>query len=793
LRSPSRQNFFDDEPIESILYEHPSTEPSNASAFIETCPLIDEIEEAFESGNIAHALGKIQWLLCEELPVPVRACVKFAQFLGEMVPNIPKPSIPDAAIEYSGLPQQMIAFAERFEATELQSMAGTIAYRWHEACGEYAEARKVLAAMRHRAAKEGDRCLLAVLTNNYGYEYLLEGKHEEAIPHFAEALELFEEVRRKSDVVNARANILSCRFATMSVAEWETLLPELAETHRELHASGDWRVRKTMRLYAERAAARGRLAVAVGWASRAVDASRSMPTQLRQEDANYVTWLERRWRRRRTSNRRSRASPTVQSNLDEAGKITALSRNPSEKRPVNNALMGVETEYAFTPFRNDGSALNRADYSQRLVSLTARHYPSLYGRNRYDLFLGNGSRLYVDSGLGLLNIEYSTPECTNPEELIAHVRAGDRLLASLGRKLEQNEPLLDRAFISKCNFDYSGHTSGSHENYLHTSSQRQLASQLIPHLISRIIYTGGGGFDDSVPHVEYMLSPRVRFLEQVSSSGSQSDRAIFGTRQESLSNSHYGRLHLLCGEGVRYDISEYLRLGVTALLVKLVDSGVRLADGIEIKPLRAINIVARDIGCRKEVALINGDRATAIDLQRHYLRKVQAHVGRPYLPDWADLLCRRWQLTLDSLETDPMQLIGILDWPTKLDLYRAYAEHSGFDWQRLTHETDKSHRQIRAKLFEFDICFGDISDNGPFAALTKDSRRHYKLLTENAINDALRIPPQGTRAKLRGESIEKFSRSRPSKQCDWSYIHDEKNNKSLLFDDPFGTDAVKWS
>ena len=118
--------------------------------------------------------------------------------------------------------------------------------------------------------------------------------------------------------------------------------------------------------------------------------------------------------------------------------------------------MGLETEYAFTPFGRRGRVLDRLVYSQRLVALAARRYPSLYGRDEHDLFLGNGSRLYVDSGCGLLNIEYSTPECTSPEELIAHIRAGDWLLENLARELESEQPELEAAFISRTNFDYSG-------------------------------------------------------------------------------------------------------------------------------------------------------------------------------------------------------------------------------------------------------------------------------------------------------------------------------------------------
>jgi len=454
--------------------------------------------------------------------------------------------------------------------------------------------------------------------------------------------------------------------------------------------------------------------------------------------------------------------------------------------------MGLETEYAFTPFGHNDRVLNRMHYSQRLVSLAARHYPSLFGRDKHDLFLGNGGRLYVDSGCGLLNTEYSTPECTSPEELIAHIRAGDRLLANLARELESEKRELKTAFISKCNFDYSGHTSGSHENYLHTVPQKQIAGQIIPHLVSRIVYTGGGGFDDNAPNVEFMLSPRVGFLEHDISRGAQDNRAIFTLKNDSLSDSRYGRLHLLCGEGVRYDLSEYLRFGVTSLIVRLIDAGMVFAEAIELDPLRAMNIVARDIDCNATIGLIDDVEATAIDVQRHYLRQVQVHVGGPYLPDWANTVCSRWEATLDRLEANPRHLIGKIDWVTKLAFYRSFVARKGLDWRRLTEETHDSQRQIRMELFELDVCFGDISEAGPFAILENIDHTDKVLVTGTEVNDALRIPPQGTRAKIRGEWVERLSHRRRRKRCNWNRIRDYDARQTLYLDDPFGTSSAGW-
>lgn len=459
---------------------------------------------------------------------------------------------------------------------------------------------------------------------------------------------------------------------------------------------------------------------------------------------------------------------------------------------MNKTLLGLETEYAITPYDKNGTPLDRMLYSKLLVAAASELYPSLFGRDHRDLFLMNGSRLYVDHGANLLNLEYSTPECTNPEELIAHIRAGDHMLAGLARDLESREPELHQLFISKTNFDYCGHTSGSHENYLHTATHARLAPQIIPHLVSRPIYSGGGGFNADASHIEFMLSPRVYFLEHLMSCGSQHSRAIFTTKQEPLSNSPYGRLHLLCGEGVRFELTEFLRFGVTVLILRLVDAGLSPARGIEMDPLAAINTVARDIHCRELIGSINGIPANAIDVQRHYLRQVRAQLSRPFMPEFGATVCDRWESVLDGLESDAMQFAGILDWPTKHGLYRSFVEQNGQDWERLIRDDKESQPEIRARLFEFDIRFGDIADKGLFDTFESNNRPATRLVAEDAIADAIRIPPQGSRARTRGEWIARLSQKREGKECTWDRIQDNKAQKSLKFDDPLDLSAVTW-
>ncbi|MCH8748479.1 hypothetical protein IH781_01885, partial [Patescibacteria group bacterium] len=71
-------------------------------------------------------------------------------------------------------------------------------------------------------------------------------------------------------IANARANVLTCRFALLAPNDWNHLVPNLIETHKALRTHRDWRARKTLRLLAELSAERGRLQAALQWVRRAV-------------------------------------------------------------------------------------------------------------------------------------------------------------------------------------------------------------------------------------------------------------------------------------------------------------------------------------------------------------------------------------------------------------------------------------------------------------------------------------------------------------------------------------------
>src|SRR2546427_13276646 len=124
-------------------------------------------------------------------------------------------------------------------------------------------------------------------------------------------------------------------------------------------------------------------------------------------------------------------------------------------------IFGIETEYGLTA---------KVGPSWGLTSETAfsviRHLFGTTDLRNTNSFLENGARLYLDSGD---HPEYATPECDDVMDLVAHDKAGERILEGLlvdaDRRLRE-EGIAGDIYLVKNNTDSAGNSYGRHENYL---------------------------------------------------------------------------------------------------------------------------------------------------------------------------------------------------------------------------------------------------------------------------------------------------------------------------------------
>jgi len=509
----------------------------------------------------------------------------------------------------------------------------------------------------------------------------------------------------------------------------------------------------------------------------------------------------------------------------------------STRRPF-----GLETEYAVTAVTTDGKVLPALELGSAMVRAAERTMPSLPGSSEAGVFLGNGSRFYVDSGA---HPELAGPECLDPWDAVRYLRAGDRALLRLAEDVRRRNPCLAEARLFVANVDYSGSgaTWGSHESYAHRTAPVTLRRQLVPHLVSRVLFSGAGGFNPLSPGLEFTLSPRARHLNHVVSDGTTHDRGITNTRAEPLAPRGYHRQHLICGESLRSDLAAWLRVGTTALVVAMIDGGVSCSEKVELDaPIEALRTVAGNPACDRPLRLKGGSTVTAIQIQRHYLTQARAHARESFMPAWTDAVCERWEDVLNRLARGPDYVSTCLDWAIKLVIYRDRVRRRGLTWAalhewtrvieaierirrtsagpvpaltaavlesdaRLRGEAEKlapSLRNasgnwadldgvlaLRRELFEVDSRWGLLGPGGVFDEIDRAGVLEHRVPGVDGIDEAVEQPPREGRAGVRGKVIQRVWLGRVNYVCGWEHISDFQAGLRLDLSDPL-TDVEIW-
>ena len=100
---------------------------------------------------------------------------------------------------------------------------------------------------------------------------------------------------------------------------------------------------------------------------------------------------------------------------------------------MGDRLFGIETEYALAAIDARGGRVNQGQALDGLMRIARSRLPHLPDELSHGLFLQNASRFYVDSGG---HPEFTTPECSNPWDVVRYIRAGESILLRLGDPLK---------------------------------------------------------------------------------------------------------------------------------------------------------------------------------------------------------------------------------------------------------------------------------------------------------------------------------------------------------------------
>lgn len=415
------------------------------------------------------------------------------------------------------------------------------------------------------------------------------------------------------------------------------------------------------------------------------------------------------------------------------------------------------------------------DYGQESPLMDARgymeesvnHAVDEANNNVINDILVNGGRYYVDHA----HPEYCTPECSNPRDLVKYEKAGELILELSRHSAEQL--LLDNQeiIIYKNNTDFKGHSYGSHENYL--MSRRvpftDIVDGLTPFFVSRQIIAGSGkvGAENGADDTNFQISQRADFFEKEVGLSTMVERPLINTRDEPHADSKkYRRLHVIVGDSNMSEYAIYLKVGITDIVLKLIEKGVVGKQFCLQNPVEAIKSVSRDLSCKNEIELKDGRKWNPIELQQEYLALAHTHLSQEERTPVIEDVLEKWDFVLTKLKMDPMSLGQHLDWIIKKRLIDAYISRHDFQW------TDSHIRML-------DLQYHDIRpDKGLYARLLKNG--HIKrLLTHEEIVHAIQHPPLDTRAFFRGTCLRKFA----------TEIHSASWN-SIIFNGPTGFDKI---
>ncbi|AJT68214.1 Pup--protein ligase [Streptomyces chattanoogensis] len=439
---------------------------------------------------------------------------------------------------------------------------------------------------------------------------------------------------------------------------------------------------------------------------------------------------------------------------------------------MDRRIFGLENEYGVTCTFRGQRRLSPDEVARYLFRRVVS-----WGRSS-NVFLRNGARLYLDVGS---HPEYATPECDNVTELVTHDKAGERILEGLlvdaERRLHE-EGIAGDVYLFKNNTDSAGNSYGCHENYLvarHGEFSR-LADILIPFLVTRQLLCGAGKVLQTPRGAVYCVSQRAEHIWEGVSSATTRSRPIINTRDEPHADAErYRRLHVIVGDSNMSETTMLLKVGATDLVLRMIEAGTVMRDLTLENPIRAIREVSHDITGQRKVRLASGREASALEVQQEYYEKaVDFCERRGIRTGTVERVLELWGRTLEAVRDQELDRIATeIDWVMKHQLIERY---------RAKNNITMSHPRVA----QIDLAYHDIHRRRGLYYLLERKGQAARICNDLKIFEGKSVPPQTTRARLRGDFIRRAQEQRRDFTVDWVHLKlNDQAQRTVLCKDPF--------
>ncbi|MEA3511321.1 MAG: Pup--protein ligase [Actinomycetota bacterium] len=437
---------------------------------------------------------------------------------------------------------------------------------------------------------------------------------------------------------------------------------------------------------------------------------------------------------------------------------------------MERRIYGIENEYGVTCTLHGQRRLSPDEVARYLFRRVVS-----WGRSS-NVFLENGARLYLDVGS---HPEYATPECDSLSDLIAHDKAGERILEGLVESAEERlteEGIRGDIYLFKNNTDSAGNSYGCHENYLvgRQDDFQRIIDTLIPFFVSRQIFAGAGKLLHTAQGTVYSIAQRAEHIWEGSSSATTRSRPIINTRDEPHADAElYRRLHVIAGDSNMSEYATYAKVGTTAALLQMLEDDVVFRDMTLENPIRAIREISRDQTCRRPVRLANGRELSALDMQWEYLDRTLRYARTRGFPPEVDRAIGMWEHLLTGLEKDPMTLSREVDWVAKRQLLDQYSTR---------HDLPLS----SPKMSLLDLAYHDVNRQRGLYYILERRGLMDRVVTDGQIEAAMTAPPPTTRARLRGDFIKAAKLRKRDFTVDWVHLKlNDQAQRTIVCKDPF--------
>ena len=440
---------------------------------------------------------------------------------------------------------------------------------------------------------------------------------------------------------------------------------------------------------------------------------------------------------------------------------------------MDRRIFGIETEYGVTCAFDGQRTLTPDEVARYLFRRVVA-----WGRSS-NVFLTNGARLYLDVGS---HPEYATAECDDIRQVVIQDRAGERIVEGLVADAQlrlAEEGIEGEIHLFKNNTDSGGNSYGCHENFLirRRADYLDQIEALLPFLITRQLICGAGKVLTTPRGTIYALSQRADHMWEGVSSATTRSRPIINTRDEPHADAEsFRRLHVIVGDSNMCEMTTMVKVASMDLVLRALEANALKKNLTLDNPIRAIRDVSHDLTGKALVTLSSGQTMTALELQGEFLGMVKDYLdssGSELSATHVQAL-ELWERTLNAFETGNHSLIDRdIDWAIKKRLIEAYQARHGL-------ELDS------ARIAQVDLMYHDVTRSRGLFNMMERTGAVNRISTDIEIFEAKSVPPQTTRAKLRGDFIRAAQDAGKDISVDWVHLKmNDQTQRTVLCKDPF--------